>query len=374
LNSGTPTTTLPGAQLGPVGQRFAPIAELVGAPGGASAPLNAYLDLLNKVRAKLSGVAASGEPGPGARVLVQSTLAGSGSELAETLQYVDTTLLGRMNETSKEAVRPLLVRPLMESFLALVGPTEDHLNGIWQQQVLIPWNSLATKYPFADSSNEAPMTEISRFLKPGEGTLARFVDKELGAIIIKRGEVYAARTWGAQGVGLSSNFLNAISRLTDAGNALLQEGESCKFELQPVPTPGLTDILMEVDGQKLLYRMGPQTWTTLSWPGQTSSQGARLQVTSFVGATAQICNFPGRLGLLRLLDQARIENPKGTSSALEWRFKVTPAFSTKSPAANMTKEDFYPQGIRFNFRLVSGTNPLSLYTLRNHSLPQRVGN
>ena len=374
LNSGSQTPRPQGIQLGPVGTHFAPLAEMVGTPGGASAPLNAYLEQLNKLRGKFSSLATSGEAGPGARALVQATLAGSGSELAETLQYVDTTLLARLNETSRETVRPLLVKPLLESFLTLVGPTEDHLNTLWQQQVYSLWTSLATRYPFADSSNEAPMAEISRFLKPGEGTLARFVDKELGSIIVRRGDAYAARTWGGQGVGLGSNFLNSISRLTDSGNALLQEGESCKFELQPVPTPGLTDILMEIDGQKLLYRMGPQTWTTLSWPGQSSSQGARLQVSSFAGATAQIHNFPGRLGLLRLLDQARVENPKGATSALEWRFKVTPAFMSRNPTGNVTREDTYPQGIRFNFRLVSGTNPLSLYTLRNHSLPQRVGN
>jgi len=374
LNGGAQPSATLGAQLGPVGTRFAPLAQMVGTPGGASAPLNAYLDQLNKLRGKLASIGTSGDPGPGARTLVQSTLAGSGSELAETLQYVDTMLLGRMNQTSREIVRPLLVKPLMESFLALVTPTEAHLNTIWQQQVYTPWTSLAAKYPFADSSNEAPMTEISRFLKPGEGTLARFVDKELGPIVVKRGDAYAARTWGAQGVGLSGNFLNAISRLSEAGNALLQEGESCRFELQPVPTPGLTDILIEIDGQKLLYRMGPQMWTTLAWPGQSGSQGARLQVTSFAGATAQVHSFPGRLGLLRLLDQARIEKPKATSSAVEWRFKVTPTFNARNPVGNLTKEEFYPQAIRFNFRLVSGTNPLSLYTLRHNSLPQRVGN
>jgi type VI secretion system protein ImpL len=373
LNSGGTQTTPQGAQLGPVGTHFAPIAEMVGVPG-ASAPLNAYLDQLNKLRGKLASIAGSGEPGPGARTLLQATLSGSGSELAETLQYVDSTLLGRMSDTTRDAVRPLLVKPLMESFLALVGPTEEHLNSLWQQQVYTPWTNLKDKYPFADSSNEAPMTEISRFLKPGDGTLAKFVDKELGPIVVKRGDTYAARTWGGQGVGLGGNFLNSISRLAETGGALLQEGETCKFELQPVPTPGLTDILIEVDGQKLLYRMGPQTWTTISWPGQSSSQGARLQVTSFMGATAQICNFPGRLGLLRMLDQAHVENPKATTSALEWRFKVTPAFTSKNPVANATKEDFYPQGIRFNFRLVSGTNPLGLNSLRHQSLPQRVGN
>jgi type VI secretion system protein ImpL len=120
--------------------------------------------------------------------------------------------------------------------------------------------------------------------------------------------------------------------------------------------------------------MGPQTWTPVSWPGPSASQGARLQVTSFAGATVQVENFSGRLGLLRMLDRARVENPKGISSALEWRFKVTPAFMVRNPVGNATREEFYPQGIRFNFRLVSGANPLGLYTLRHHSLPQRIGN
>lgn len=370
---GTSTAPTPqGSQLGPVGTRFAPLAELAGTPGTSRPPIDAYLDILGKIRGKLSGISASGDVGNGSRMFVQATLSSSGSELAEALQFVDTTLLGRMDQNARDAVRPLLVRPLVETFGVLVPQAGEDLNKVWQQQVFAPWTSLANKYPFADSSNEAPMPDIARFLKPGDGTLARFVDKELGPLVTRKGDTLVARTWGGQGIGLSPGFLEAISRLTSAGNALLQEGEGCRFEVQPVPTPGLTDILLEIDGQKILYRMGPQTWIPLSWPGQSSSQGARLQVTSFAGATAQICSFPGRLGLLRLLDQARVENPRAATSALEWRFKVTPAFSSRTASGG--KEDYYPQGIRFNFRMVSGANPLELNTLRHHSLPQRVSN
>ena len=370
------TSTAPtqqGSRLGPVGTRFAPLAEMAGTPGGSRPPIDAYLDVLGKIRGKLSGISASGDVGNGSRMFVQATLSSTGSELAEALQFVDTTMLGRMDQNARDAVRPILVRPLVETFGVLVPQAGEDLNKVWQQQVYAPWTNLANKFPFADSGNEAPMADIARFLKPGDGTLARFVDKELGPLVARKGDTLVARTWGGQGIGLSPNFLDAISRLTSAGNALLQEGEGCRFELQPVPTPGLTDILLEIDGQKILYRMGPQTWIPLSWPGQSSSQGARLQVTSFAGATAQVCSFPGRLGLLRLLDQARIENPRAATSALEWRFKVTPAFSSRTGASG-GKEDYYPQGIRFNFRMVSGGNPLELNTLRHHSLPQRVSN
>ena len=360
------------SQLGPVGARFAPIDGLV---NGESALLPAYLDLLGKLRGRISGIAASGDPGAGSHALAQATLAGSGSELAETLQYVDSTLLGGMSGEARETVRPLLVKPLQESFAAVLRPAGDHLDAAWQQQVHVPWSNLATKYPFADSGNEAPMSEISRFLKPGDGTLARFIDKELGQLVVRRGETYAARTWGGQGIAFGPRFLNAVSRLAGAGDALLQEGESCRFELQPVPTPGLTDILIEIDGQKILYRMGPQAWTAVAWPGQAAGQGARLQVTSFSGATVQVQNFPGRLGFLRLLDQARVEDPRGSCSALEWRFKSAPALQPRSPATRAGGgEESSPGSVRFNFRLVSGTNPLGLHALRHHSRPQRIGN
>jgi type VI secretion system protein ImpL len=372
--------TRPGMMtFSPVSSRFAPLSELVGAnlqpgaPPSGRAPIDGYLDLLVKIRTKLASISSSGDVPNGSHMFLQTTLAGSGSELAEALQYVDGPLLARMDDGQREAARPLLVRPLIETFAAVVPPAVQDLDRIWQQQVYTPWSSLGTKYPFADSGNEAQLSEIAKFLKPGEGTLAKFVDKELGPLVTRRGDDLVARTWGGQGIGISPSFLDAISHLMAAGGTLLQEGDSCKFELQPVPTPGLTDILLEIDGQKIWYRMGPQAWIPIAWPGNSSAQGVRLQATSFIGATTMICNFPGRLGLLRLLDQARVENPRGPNSSLEWRFKVTPAFSSRNPTGNVSQEAYYPQGIRFNLRLVGGTNPLELSSLRHHSLPQRVG-
>ena len=371
LNGGASANPAAGTRLGPVGSHFAPTAGLVAGP---NPPLDAYLDQLGKLRSRMAAISASGDAGSGAKALIQATLAGSGSELGDALQAADATLLARLDTTAREALRPLLVKPLMECFATLVGPAQDHLNAIWQQQVYAPWSSLAAKYPFADSGNEAPMGDIARFLKPGDGTLARYVDKELGAMVVRRGDAYVSRTWGGLGVGLGSGFLNAVSRLSGAGSALLQEGDACRFELQPVPTPGLTDILLEIDGQKLLYRMGPQSWTTFTWPGPSSGQGARLQATSFGGATVQVQNFPARLGFLRLLDQARIENPAGPATSLAWRLRVPPAAPPHGSAPASARPAPTADGIRFNFRLVSGANPMGLFALRHSTLPQRIGN
>jgi len=340
--------------LGPVGAHFAALGTLAGPGGGAAAPLDGYLQLLQKARTRLSGIAQSGDPYAGARELLQCTLLGAGSELAEAHQYLETTLLARVDGHGRDLLRPLLLRPLVQAFAALVPAAQQDINRAWAQQVWAPWSALAGKYPFADSANEASLADIRTFLKPGEGTLARFMAQHLGPLLDRQGDRLAPRHWGGRGVAFREDFLASVGRLAQAGTSL-QEAPPARFELQPVPTPGLREILLEIDGQKLHYRNGPQAWTGFSWPGQASHQGARLQVVAASGAPAQVHNAPGRLGLMRLLEGARVDAPEPAAASLEW----------PSPAAG-------PGRIRFNYRLVGGADPLALAALRHHTLPPRA--
>ena len=374
LGNSAPGSAGPGAQLGEVGGKFAALASLLAAQDGGRATIDGYLDMLQKVKGKLAGLNAGGDPGGGARSLMQATLAGTGSEFADAYQFVDNDLLGRVDENAKETLRPILVRPLMEAYGPLGPAVEEDLNRAWAQQVYGLWSHLATMYPFSDSSNDAPMADIVRFLKPGDGILAHFIDKNLGTMVVRHGDTYSARSWAGKGAGLGPNFLNGISRLTQAGNTLLQDSDVSRFEIQPIPTPGLSETALEIDGQRLVYRNGPQTWTPFSWPGQSGAQVARIQATSNIGATTQVQSCSGRLGLMRLLDNAQIENPGGSASALEWKFKVAKAFSSRDPGADGGGTDYFPHGVRFNFRMINGANPLQLNVLRHQTLPARVEN
>ncbi|MGE5386149.1 MAG: type VI secretion system membrane subunit TssM, partial [Betaproteobacteria bacterium] len=101
-------------QYGELGGRFAVLSAVSANGEGGRTPLNGYLDMLTKLKTKLSVIAANEEPGAPARQLMVATLAGSGSEFAEALNYVDTVLLANASEESKELIRPLLVRPLIQ--------------------------------------------------------------------------------------------------------------------------------------------------------------------------------------------------------------------------------------------------------------------
>lgn len=354
-------------RLGDIGRKYAGLQALTQAGEGGRMPLSAYLDMLSKLKGRMAQLSTNPEPGVAARNLMQATLNSSGSEFAEALALVDGVLLAAATEELKDAVRPLLVRPLIQAYAVLIPLVEQDINRNWRSEVLTSWRSLSEKYPFSDSTNEASMTEIAKFLKPGDGTLARFIEKNLTGLITRRGEQLVPRTWANLGVGFNPSFLSGVSALSSIGSTVLQEGEAARFELQPVPTPGLSEILIEVDGQVLRYRNGPQPWTGFSWPNPNATvQGARLQIVSFSGVSTSLANHGGRLGWMRLLTQAHIEERGNGGATLEWRS------DPRGTGGSGVKGEELDRVVRFNFRVVSGANPLSLSGLRRLSLPERV--
>ncbi|QBC45593.1 type VI secretion system membrane subunit TssM [Iodobacter fluviatilis] len=346
------------AELGEVGKQFAGVTRLVQTDSAGFAPINAYLEQLGKLKGKMNQIASSDEPGAQARPLVQATLNGSGSELADTLQQVDNSLLSALTPEAREMIRPMLVRPLIQTYAVLLGPVENDLNQAWQKEVYGQWKSLSAKYPFSDSANEAPMADIAKFVKPKEGTLDKFTEKYLNGLVTQKGDSLTPRTWANLGIRFNPAFLAGMGRLSSLATSQLADSSNAKFELQPIPTPGLSEIVLEVDGQEMRYRNGPQPWQSFNWPGNGNTQGARIQVVAFNGASAVISNQQGRMGWMRLLAQAQLEQHDGDSATLSWKIR-------KGDAGDA-------EYVRFNFRAVSGVNPLQLSGLRKLSLPDRV--
>ena len=149
--------------LGPVGREFAGVARMVVIKDQGASLMRGYMDQLSKLRTRFNLIKNQGDAGPGAKQLMQQTLDGGGSELAEALKYVDEQMLTGMTDQQKAAIRPILVRPLMQSFAVIIKPTEAEINKVWTAQVLQPFNqNLSVKFPFsADSRSEATNDEIT---------------------------------------------------------------------------------------------------------------------------------------------------------------------------------------------------------------------
>lgn len=302
-----PARAAPGT-LGVIGREFTGVARLVGVREQNASLMTGYLDALARLRTRLNQLKNQGDPGPGAKTFMQQTLEGTGSELADALKYVDEQMLTGMSDAQKQVLRPLLVRPLMQTFAMIVLPSESEINKTWQVQVVEPFRkNLADKYPFAPGSRvEATSAEIGQVFGP-DGVVARFVTTAMGPLVVRRGDVLAARTWADIGITLApqavASFPGWIAPLSSNGVAA-SSGPQTVFQLQALPAPGMTEYTVDIDGQQLRYRNTPPVWTNMVHPGPQGVPGAKLSAVTFDGRTVELFNEPGQFGLQKMIESA----------------------------------------------------------------------
>ncbi|WP_233832532.1 type VI secretion system membrane subunit TssM [Paraburkholderia sp. ZP32-5] len=313
-----------GTSMGPVSRAFEGLGRIVSHTANSSL-LTGYMDSLSKVRTRFNLLKNQGDPGPGARQLMQQTLDGNGSELADSLKFVDEQMLTGLSDDQRKALRPLLVRPLIEAYAVVIQPATVEVNKVWNAQVYQPFeNSLANKYPFATNAKvEAGASEIAQVFGP-DGSVSKFVSTTLGPLAVRRGDALTARTWGDMGLTLSPDFTNGFSHWVaplSGGAAGAGQGSSepqTVFQILPQPSTGTTEYTLAIDGQQMRYRNTPPQWTNFVWPNPQGSPGATLSAVTFDGRTIQLVNEPGRYGLEKLINSAqRTRHPDGTFD-LSW--------------------------------------------------------
>jgi type VI secretion system protein ImpL len=309
--------------MGPIGREFAGVARLVGPREKEASLMNGYLDCLSRLRTRLNQLKNQGDPGPGAKQFMQQTLEGSGSELADALKYVDEQMLTGMTDAQKAALRPLLVRPLVQTFAMIVLPSESEINKTWQAQVVEPFQkTLADKYPFSPGSKmEATSNEIGQVFGP-EGVVAKFINTSMGPLVINRGSMLTARTWADIGITLApsavSGFPGWVAPLSSNGVAQASGGAPQKvFQLQAQPAPGTTEYTVEIDGQQLRYRNTPPVWTNMVFPGPGPA-GARVSAVTFDGRTVELFNEAGQFGMRRMIEASTQTRKSGGVNELRW--------------------------------------------------------
>ena len=174
--------------MGPIGQEFASLNRLMMPREGQEPLIRHYLGALSKIRSRFNQMKTQGDAGPASRQFMVQTLEGSG-ELAEALKLVDEQLLNGLNESARNALRPILVRPLMQAYGVIVKPAEAELNRVWMAQVFEPYQrTLSSKYPFDRNARiEASPGEVAKVFG-AEGAVSKFVEQSLGALVLKRGD------------------------------------------------------------------------------------------------------------------------------------------------------------------------------------------
>lgn len=322
--------------MGPIGEKFAGINRLMTPREGGNTLAQTYLASLSGVRTRFNQMKNQGDAGPASRQFMLQTLEGQG-ELAEALKLVDEQLLTGLGDAPRAALRPLLVRPLMQAFAVLVRPTEAELNRNWAALVYEPYQrTLATKYPYdRRASLEASPAEVAAVFG-SEGAVAKFVEQSLGALVLRRGDALSPRTWADMGVRLRPDFVAGlggwVSPLGGPGGAAgpngaggrgagggdaSQAGVQTTFQVLPLPSPGLTEYTLDIDGQVLRYRQGASSWTPFVWPGP-GTPGVKISGVTFDGRGVGFFSEPGRFGLEKMINAARRRKVDGQVFELKW--------------------------------------------------------
>ncbi len=315
---------------GPLGVSFGPVLRLVSQGNGSNAggagsnsdlSLQRFMERVTTLRLKLQQISDSPDADAQARQIAQSLFQGKGSELADTQAYAQliAASLGAQWAGMGDA---LFVRPVTQAMQTVLQPAQASLNEAWRQTIVATWNrSFAGRYPFANTDNDASLPELARFLRPQGGLIAAFLSTQLAGVLELQGDQWVPAATGSATMSVDPAFLTAVNTLQRIAGHLLAQGEpQYRFDFKPVPTPGVTDSILTLDGQKLHYYNQQETWQALTWPSNDPQNlGTRLQWQTEKAGTNKRFEFTGRWGLVRMLERARVEPVDGATYQLTWQ-------------------------------------------------------
>ncbi|WP_175946507.1 ImcF-related family protein [Burkholderia pyrrocinia] len=363
-------------QLAPLAAAFGPILRLTGSDLVSGAPANSkaaaqlaatgdlslarYLERVTAMRLKASQIVSGADPDAMARQAAQSVLQGKTSDMAESRDYASRLAASLGEQWS--GFGELFRAPFDQTWQVVVQPAASSLNEIWRTAIVADWNrTFAGRYPFADSDNDASLPEMARFMRPDNGVITQFITTQLAGVVERQGDRWVAAQGADHGadhgaLAIDPSFLASLNQLTRISTVLFPSGDAhVRYELQAVPTPGVTDMKFVLSGRELHYFNQKQEWTPFEWPGQSLENLSHIEWQTEQGGLRTELDSQGRFGLIRLLERAKVSQQDSARYLLTW----TPDTSQGIP-------------LRVQLRSEAGAGPLDVLQLRHFTLPTRI--
>jgi type VI secretion system protein ImpL len=203
----------------------------------------------------------------------------------------------------------------MRSASLAVGEARDELSRRYEEQVARECRELIDgRYPFARaSSSDVPLADFGRVFGHG-GVFDTFFGANLASLVdVSR----TPWTWreGAASIGGSAALLKQFQQARRIRDVYFKPGTQlpeARFTLTPdALDAGATRFALDLDGQALEYRHGPQQSTAMVWPG---SSGVGQAVVAFEerGGGGPNAVKQGPWAWFRALDQAQVKRASDT--------------------------------------------------------------
>ena len=237
--------------------------------------------------------------------------------LAKRLRTATQTVKGQISE-QQEPWRSRFDRILRPPFDAVRGVVEkgqgEGLGSSWCNSVYIPFDQqIANKYPFNPKGYDLPVAEFAAWFGPEQGPIWEFYNASLASRIQKNGSKFSIVDSGkANTITYNPQLPPFLTSVGDIGSAVFPPGSAeakFEYEIQIDGTPGVSEITFTVDGQKVTYRNGPQSWAPMVWPGAEGDPGASIRAKG-LGKNGEVTR-KGEWGLWRLLALATVSGSAG---------------------------------------------------------------
>jgi type VI secretion system protein ImpL len=363
VSIGLSTRVNPSELVDSVTQQFQPLHDMVTSPDGKSPSLIAqYVTALGKVQIRLESLFGSGAQWDQVKAYVDTISNNLSSNEFQDAYRLTAIVDHDCTTKSTQPIGPMLEQPLRQTWVAILKDAGYHLDGLWRSQISDAFRrDLQNSFPLNPGGSDVPLATWSAYFKPHDGTLDAFYEAELKTFLTAQPDGVAPRSLMGAQVPFSASFLDFIGRINTIRQAFFPPGSpdvSLTFDLTPDSTPGVTESLLEIDGQQLRYRNESPAPYSLTWPSKSAAPQARLSIAlTGTGERPTIEGIEGDWALFRLLGKATVTAQSATTYTLTWSL----------PGSDGLKHD-----VRYRLQARSFRNPFAATFFKGVVCPERV--
>ncbi len=279
-----------------IDDRYAALILFVGK--GPGAPLDGALKLLNDLQTQLAQVANAGPgaaaaPPAGGADPAQMLQAEAGRDPQPAQRWLAALALSGNSQRSAGSKKAAGA-----AFNAPGGPAS-----LCQQAV-------TGRYPFFPASaNAIPLDDFGRLFSPN-GMINQFFNTQLRPFVDTSGSVWKAQAVAGVAPPVSPGDLAQFQRAAAIGELFFAGGgaaPSVRFDLTPgTLDAGAKQVTLELGSQSINYAHGPQRSVSVTWPGTSGMDNARLVFEPAPSSGPPVLSATGPWALFRLFDQGTL--------------------------------------------------------------------
>jgi type VI secretion system protein ImpL len=321
-----------------VTQQFSSLDGLVAAPeGGGAAPVEQLIALLSQLYGQMD------EMGAGMGNDIINVAQGAGGETIRRIQVEAAR--------QPEPVKSWLQQIANNSRTVTMGGARARINDEWQSSAGPACRTAVTgRYPFSrDSNNEITLADFGKLFAPG-GLIDSFFKDNLKSFVDESRSTWRWKPVGNATLGIPDSILRQFQRADEIKKTFFQAGgnlPSVSFGLKPVYLDAnVKSFLLDLEGQKFIYRHGPTRLQQANWPAQDSTSQVRIVFEDASGSQLTRSR-DGPWAWFRMLDQAKLESV--SSDKIRVTFDVSGRKSTWDIHASSVVNPFRVSQLQ-NFR------------------------